>query len=116
MKTFERIARNEWSCPPRTPPRAKDLIKKLLVPTPSKRLGMRGGERDVTSHPFCAMSPQDMERLVKRQLAPPYVPELRDPLDTSNFDAMEPSPPDPQLDKYMDPKYNSVWQTEFGGD
>uniref|UniRef100_A0A6I8P8T1 Serine/threonine-protein kinase MRCK gamma n=1 Tax=Ornithorhynchus anatinus TaxID=9258 RepID=A0A6I8P8T1_ORNAN len=59
---------------------ARDLIRKLLC-RQEERLG-RGGLEDFRSHPF--FEGVDWERLPASSA--PYVPELRGPLDTSNFD------------------------------
>lgn len=61
---------------------AKDLISRLLVKDPEKRLG----------HPETIMEHEfyygvDWEQLMQRKTATPYKPVLKDPTDTSHFDA-----------------------------
>ena len=91
-----------------------DLIEHLLQPNPAKRLGMlSGGSADVWGHRFCAEI--DMGKLHKKELRPPFVPKLSDPTDTSNFDNLGEPPSGKEYDKYLDKKYESTWEREFGG-
>ncbi|XP_040604851.1 serine/threonine-protein kinase MRCK gamma isoform X4 [Mesocricetus auratus] len=62
------------------PASAKDLIRQLLC-RQEERLG-RGGLDDFRKHPF--FEGVDWERLATSTA--PYIPELRGPVDTSNFD------------------------------
>ncbi|XP_073460988.1 serine/threonine-protein kinase MRCK gamma isoform X1 [Aquarana catesbeiana] len=59
---------------------AKDLIKRLIC-RQEKRLG-RGGVSDFKKHPF--FSGVDWDKL--HTAVPPYIPEVDNPADTSNFD------------------------------
>ncbi|XP_018409819.1 PREDICTED: serine/threonine-protein kinase MRCK gamma [Nanorana parkeri] len=59
---------------------AKDLIKQLIC-RQEKRLG-RGGVRDFKKHPF--FSGVDWDNI--HTAVPPYIPEVDNPADTSNFD------------------------------
>mgnify|MGYP004113577987 CR=1 FL=1 len=43
----------------------------------------------------------------------PYVPQISDPLDTSNFDEF-PSEDNSRWDKYNSPEFEGVWAKEFG--
>nr|XP_051684995.1 serine/threonine-protein kinase MRCK gamma [Oryctolagus cuniculus] len=65
---------------PDVPASAQDLIRQLLC-RQEERLG-RGGLDDFRNHPF--FEGVDWERLATSTA--PYIPELRGPLDTSNFD------------------------------
>ncbi|XP_021564920.1 serine/threonine-protein kinase MRCK gamma, partial [Carlito syrichta] len=65
---------------PDVPASARDLIRQLLC-RQEERLG-RGGLDDFRNHPF--FEGVDWERLATSTA--PYVPELRGPVDTSNFD------------------------------
>lgn len=62
------------------PASAQDLIRQLLC-RQEERLG-RGGLDDFRDHPF--FEGVDWERLATSTA--PYIPELRGPVDTSNFD------------------------------
>ncbi|XP_039100769.1 serine/threonine-protein kinase MRCK gamma isoform X2 [Hyaena hyaena] len=65
---------------PDVPASAQDLIRQLLC-RQEERLG-RGGLDDFRNHPF--FEGVDWERLSTSTA--PYIPELRGPVDTSNFD------------------------------
>ncbi|XP_020020576.2 serine/threonine-protein kinase MRCK gamma isoform X1 [Castor canadensis] len=65
---------------PDVPASAQDLIRHLLC-RQEERLG-RGGLDDFRNHPF--FEGVDWERLATSTA--PYIPELRGPMDTSNFD------------------------------
>uniref|UniRef100_A0A8C0KR37 non-specific serine/threonine protein kinase n=1 Tax=Canis lupus dingo TaxID=286419 RepID=A0A8C0KR37_CANLU len=65
---------------PDVPATAQDLIRRLLC-RQEERLG-RGGLDDFRNHPF--FEGVDWERLATSTA--PYIPELRGPMDTSNFD------------------------------
>ncbi|XP_070313712.1 serine/threonine-protein kinase MRCK gamma isoform X2 [Odocoileus virginianus] len=65
---------------PDVPASARDLIRQLLC-RQEERLG-RGGLDDFRNHPF--FEGVDWERLAT--CTAPYIPELRGPMDTSNFD------------------------------
>ncbi|KAK3251619.1 cGMP-dependent protein kinase [Cymbomonas tetramitiformis] len=65
--------------------KCKDLMKKLLVKNPAKRLGsLKGGVNDIKNHPWFADF--DWESLSNRTYKPPYVPHLDNPEDTSHFE------------------------------
>ncbi|XP_045631427.1 serine/threonine-protein kinase MRCK gamma isoform X1 [Ursus americanus] len=65
---------------PDVPATARDLIRQLLC-RQEERLG-RGGLDDFRNHPF--FEGVDWEQLATSTA--PYIPELRGPMDTSNFD------------------------------
>jgi len=82
---FEKIMKAELTFPPTMTPYAKDLLSRLLVRDPTKRLG--SGERDANElkeHPFFA--DMDWDALSKGQVAAPWVPTVSGSLDTSQFD------------------------------
>ena len=63
---------------------AKDLIKKLLVPNPLKRLGSEGDSESIKKHPY--FKGINWEKFEKREIKPPYIPKFKDELDLSYFD------------------------------
>ena len=67
---------------------AKDLIRKLLVVNPKKRLGSGpGGAEKIKDHPY--FSDIDWEKAWNKELEPPFVPNLdddEDELDLKYFD------------------------------
>ena len=64
---------------------AKDLIKKLLITNPKKRLGWGpGGAEKIKSHPF--FKDVDWEKALNKELMPPFIPNLSNELDLKYFD------------------------------
>lgn len=69
-------------------PMVRDFITRLLVKDPRRRLG--GGPSDANElkrHPFFmnAPPPFSWEALERKEIEPPFIPRIRDELDTSNF-------------------------------
>lgn len=65
---------------------AIDIIGKLLSKVPSQRLGMlKGGQKDIFEHPWFHDLPFEQYR--QREVKAPWVPKIKDPLDSSNFDS-----------------------------
>jgi len=80
----------------------KDLIRKLICEN-TTRLGAKGGAKEILAHPFfkgldvdnirngtfslriCSPTDTDLFRLLC-SVTPPFVPEVKDPTDSSNFD------------------------------
>lgn len=70
----------------------KDLILKLLVRDVPKRLGcQRGGAQDIKNHKF--MRAIDFDDLYSRKIQAPWVPPIRNKLDSSNFDEYDEDDP-----------------------
>jgi len=59
-------------------PLARDLIKKLLDKNKKKRLGATGDIQEILAHPF--FTSLDIEKLGRKDLVPPYKPEISDDL------------------------------------
>uniref|UniRef100_A0A3B3D8R7 Ribosomal protein S6 kinase n=1 Tax=Oryzias melastigma TaxID=30732 RepID=A0A3B3D8R7_ORYME len=80
----KRILRCDPPFPSMIGPVAQDLLKKLLVKDPHRRLGSgpRGAE-DIKAHPF--FKGLNWEDLAKKQVAAPFKPELKNELDVGNF-------------------------------
>jgi serum/glucocorticoid-regulated kinase 2 len=57
-------------------PVAKDLIRRLLDKDKTKRLGAKDDMTEVLAHPF--FQGLDIEKLIKKELVPPYKPEVGD--------------------------------------
>jgi len=65
--------------------RTEELIKDLLMKKPSKRLGSgRLGTKELLDHQY--FRELDFSLLEKKKYKAPWVPQIRNPLDTSNFD------------------------------
>lgn len=65
---------------------AIDIISKLLHKTPTQRLGsLKNGQKDIFGHPW--FSDIQFEKYRSREIKAPWVPKIKDPLDSSNFDS-----------------------------
>lgn len=87
MALFKRIINQKYSFPRGDfiSENAKDLIQSMLIADPNSRLGsFANAERDIQKHPW--FRDFNFEKLQKKQLTPPWEPEITDPLDVSNFD------------------------------
>ncbi|XP_006891920.1 PREDICTED: protein kinase C theta type-like isoform X1 [Elephantulus edwardii] len=60
---------------------ARDLLVKLFVREPEKRLGVRG---DIRQHPL--FQEINWEELERKEIEPPFKPKVKSPYDCSNFD------------------------------
>ena len=58
------------------------MINKLLCKDKTKRLGAKGDVDEILSHPFFA--DLDINKLLKKELPPPYKPEINDDLSFFN--------------------------------
>jgi len=113
MRTFKRISNCDYQMERGLDASAVDMITRQLSLNPAKRLGMlSGGDKNVTGHPLCAHI--NMEKLLKKELTPPYVPQLRDAMDTSNFDDIGTPSSGNKYNKFIDAKYEPKWEAEFG--
>jgi serine/threonine protein kinase len=84
MMTYAKIARGKITIPKHFSRRAVDLIKRLLHPKPTNRLGvLKGGASLIKQHPW--FDGFDWEALEKKKMAPPFVPEVKNATDTSHF-------------------------------
>ena len=81
---FRHIVMAKYEFPEDIDSNAKNLIGKLLVKSPTARLGNQaGGHKDVQQHPW--FHPINFRQLVRKQLSPPWIPKISDPLDSSHF-------------------------------
>ncbi len=82
---YEKILACKLSFPSHFDPDAKDLIRRLLTPDISKRLGnLRAGAEDVKNHQWFASI--NWQKIHERQVPAPIVPVLAHPGDTRNFE------------------------------
>lgn len=84
---YEKILQDELTFPPgvNVPEDAKDLIRKLLIRTPEKRLGYGAADASVIKpHPFFGSI--DWNALMKKEVPPPFKPDIKGETDVSNFD------------------------------
>jgi len=83
QQMYTKIMTAELETPDTVSAAAADLLSQLLDRNPETRL------QDpplIKKHPFFA--PLDFDRLIKKQIQPPFVPEVRGEDDTSNIDSM----------------------------
>lgn len=86
MKIYENILKGKVQFPPYVNADAQDLLRKLITPDLTKRLGnLHGGSRDVMNHPWFAEV--TWERLVNKDIDAPYTPPVKSGMgDASQFD------------------------------
>ncbi|KAI8610400.1 kinase-like domain-containing protein [Chytriomyces sp. MP71] len=85
IKLFEKIIACKLRFPEGFDKKAKDLCKCLITPDLSQRFGnLKRGAGDVKAHAW--FEAIDWERLVRLDIAAPYVPKVNGDSDTSNFD------------------------------
>ncbi|KAI7868931.1 kinase-like domain-containing protein [Spinellus fusiger] len=85
LKLYEKILAGKIKWPQYFDPEAKDLLKRLLTSDLSKRYGnLKGGSEDIKRHPW--FQGVDFNRILARQIRPPYVPQIRGDGDASHFD------------------------------
>ncbi|KAL7827832.1 hypothetical protein AOLI_G00309840 [Acnodon oligacanthus] len=100
--------RTDDPCYPRWLTRdARDILIKLFVREPERRLGVKG---NIRQHPF--FRDTDWNALEKRQVEPPFRPTVKSPSDCSNFDK-EFINEKPRLSSADRTLINSVDQTMF---
>ena len=74
---------------------AKDLLNKLFIKDPEKRLGSGpNGVNDIKSHIF--FSSINWESILEKKIKPPFIPKLKNETDT----------------KYIDPEFTSLAPTD----
>ncbi|CDR18463.1 unnamed protein product [Oncorhynchus mykiss] len=79
-----RISKKDPPFPKDMSPLAKDLIQRLLIKDPKKRLGSGpDGADNVKKHPFYQNI--NWEDLAAKRVPAPFKPVIRDELDVSNF-------------------------------
>ncbi|CAL8464235.1 g3770 [Coccomyxa elongata] len=84
LETYRKIVGGQLSIPTHINPPARDLIQRLLVPDPGRRLGSAAaGARDIKRHAF--FRGYDWDALLRRELPAPIVPEVLREGDASNF-------------------------------
>jgi len=77
---------------------AKDLIKRFLMRDVSQRLGnLEGGAEDVKRHRFFRGT--DWVKLAAKEVAPPIIPRVNGPTDSSYFEIEELEPENSQVEK-----------------
>ena len=85
MDLFRSIAKAKFEMPSTIQKDAADMIRGFLTKDPNKRLGsLAGGEDDIYTHPWFNII--DFVNLRKKSIKAPYKPNIKNPLDASNFE------------------------------
>jgi len=91
---YEKIVYSTLTIPSSASPNARQILKDLLSKDKEKRLGSQKDVQDLKDHPFFYQI--DWDKLLKREVKPPFVPRVRNDLDTMNiateFTEIEPNP------------------------
>ncbi|KAG8299457.1 cAMP-dependent protein kinase catalytic subunit beta-like [Homalodisca vitripennis] len=75
IRIYEKILSNRYVFTPEALPDAKDLIKQLLQPNISLRIGsLKHGVKDIKDHPW--FRPIDWMMVLNRKMDPPFVPQV----------------------------------------
>ena len=103
MMVYQKILKGKIKFPSGFDSNAKSLIKHLLDSDLTKRYGnLKNGVKDITGHRF--FKNLEWDKLLKKELPPPYVPKVKSNDDISNFSAYPDSDnPAPQIKKDEDP-------------
>lgn len=81
QQMYTRIMTAQLNIPDTISPEAGDLIRKLLERDPERRLQ---DPEDIKAHPFFASI--DFNKLVAKEITPPFIPDVKDESDTRNID------------------------------
>jgi len=97
MQTYKLILEGALEFPRSMGHTTKDLVRRLLHPSVTKRLGcLRNASADVRLHRW--FGDLDMQQLLRMKLPTPYTPTVRDAMDTSNFPHYDEAPDAPYED------------------
>lgn len=84
---FQTICKGQYEFPPAgvMSMEVEDLLQRFFVLDPAKRLGsLARGINEIYAHQWFASI--DFAELRQKELTAPWVPEIKDPLDKSNFE------------------------------
>ena len=85
MKTYQKILKGKINFPKEIDKDAKSLIKHLLVQDTTKRYGcLKNGVKDILNHRF--FDGFDWKNFVYLSMEAPYIPQIKNDEDTSNFE------------------------------
>ncbi|CAB9498224.1 MAP kinase-activated protein kinase 2 (Fragment) [Seminavis robusta] len=87
---FQRICKVQYSFPGGglVHHHAQDLIKRLIIRRQASRMGcLARGDMDIRDHPWFEII--DVDKLLRRKWPAPWVPRIRNALDSSHFDSYE---------------------------
>ncbi|XP_031620795.1 cAMP-dependent protein kinase catalytic subunit 3 [Contarinia nasturtii] len=105
---YEKILNGKYEWPCLVDPIAKDLVKKLLVPDRTRRLGnMKNGSEDIRRHRW--FKNLNWDDVYNQRITPPIKPKITTEGDTSNFDDY----PDDQVVARAIPKKDLILFDDF---
>jgi len=87
---YEAILTAQFEFPPEgtLSPELKNLLRRLFVVNPTERIGsLAGGINDIYAHPW--FEGVDFGKLRQKEIEAPWLPEVKDPLDTTNFESWD---------------------------
>lgn len=88
MRIYEKIVAGKYRCPGHFTSDLKDLIGRVLQVEVSRRYGvLRDGVLDFKNHKW--FKEIDWDSLLNSRIRPPFVPNVKSPGDTENFDLFE---------------------------
>jgi len=106
MMTYKLILEGQLEFPKNATADCRDLVRRLLHPGVTKRLGcLRNGGVDVRLHRWFGRL--NMQQLLRMKSTVPFVPKIKDALDTSNFLHYDEVPDEFYVDD------GSNWDAEF---
>lgn len=106
-RLFKMITENKLTFPEKfSDSSAKDLLQKMLVVEPNRRLGcLRRGMRDIKDHSW--FNGFDWIGLERKRIEVPWIPYMKNELDHSNFSCDEADNPTEYIDD------GTEWDKEF---
>lgn len=85
MGIYQKIMDGYYEFPPHVEPKARDLVKSFLCADRSLRLGFaRNGAEEVKAHKW--FRGVDFKMVVERRVPPPWIPKIKNLVDTQYFD------------------------------
>lgn len=88
VSLFKRIVQVKYSFPPGgiVNEVAQDLIQRLIVRRQANRFGcLARGDMDIRDHAWFSVI--DNDKLLRKKIPAPWIPQIKDPLDASHFDS-----------------------------
>uniref|UniRef100_A0AC35U7V6 Non-specific serine/threonine protein kinase n=1 Tax=Rhabditophanes sp. KR3021 TaxID=114890 RepID=A0AC35U7V6_9BILA len=82
---YRNVVNQPLILPAHASPLSKDIINKLLQKNPQDRIGAVRDFDEIKEHPFFASI--DWDKLLRRELKPPFIPKCKDESDVSNIDS-----------------------------
>lgn len=88
MRIYEKIVAGKYRCPTHFSPELKDLLAHLLQVDVTRRYGnLKDGVMDFKNHKW--FKELDWDNILNSRVHPPFIPKIRSPGDTSNFDSFD---------------------------